>query len=286
MKLDKIVFPVDFSRRCESIAPAVAAIARHFHAEVMLVHAADFPLPAIGVGDGFPETIDLEPLRIQAVQQLDGFGADVFSGLVVRRTVKLSRPVDAILEEAPTREGLIMLPTHGHTRFRQLLLGSVTAGVLHDAQCPVWTSAHAEDGGKVPTDYRSVLCAVDLSEKSAGVLRFADEFGRKFGARIRVVHCVQGIDPRFPSGAAENFHRFLVDRAREDCPKLVRDAGLSIECEILEGYPLAEAVAEAARRQDADVTIIGRGVAKGLLGRLRTTANDLIRRSPCPVISV
>ena len=36
---------------------------------------------------------------------------------------------------------LIMMPTHGLGLFRSLLVGSATAKVLHDAQCPVWTAA-------------------------------------------------------------------------------------------------------------------------------------------------
>jgi nucleotide-binding universal stress UspA family protein len=36
---------------------------------------------------------------------------------------------------------LIMMPTRGYAPFRSLLLGSVTAMVLLDAPCPVWTGA-------------------------------------------------------------------------------------------------------------------------------------------------
>jgi hypothetical protein len=40
--------------------------------------------------------------------------------------------------------GLIMMATRGRGLFRAALLGSVTAKVLHDADCPVWTAAHVE----------------------------------------------------------------------------------------------------------------------------------------------
>ena len=39
---------------------------------------------------------------------------------------------------------LIAMPTRGCGVFRKMLLGSVTAKVLHDASCPVWTSSHTE----------------------------------------------------------------------------------------------------------------------------------------------
>jgi len=40
---------------------------------------------------------------------------------------------------------LIVMPTHAHGRFRRFLLGSVTAKVLHDTDCPVLTGVHHED---------------------------------------------------------------------------------------------------------------------------------------------
>ena len=40
---------------------------------------------------------------------------------------------------------LIMMPTHGVSGYRNMLLGSVTVKVLHEAKCPVWTATHAEE---------------------------------------------------------------------------------------------------------------------------------------------
>jgi hypothetical protein len=53
---------------------------------------------------------------------------------------------------------LIMMPTHGYRTFRSLLLGSVTAKVLHDAACPVWTGVHVEDSPPAPAKCRT--CAM------------------------------------------------------------------------------------------------------------------------------
>ena len=57
---------------------------------------------------------------------------------------------------------MIMMPATGLGRFRRVLLGSVTAKVLHDVSCPVWTSAHEPDPTlAAPGTYRTILCAVD-----------------------------------------------------------------------------------------------------------------------------
>ncbi len=63
------------------------------------------------------------------------------------------------------REGkfdLIVMPTHTGF-FRRMLLGSTTAKVLDDADCPVLTSTHAETIAPRPLEHREWLCAIDLS---------------------------------------------------------------------------------------------------------------------------
>jgi hypothetical protein len=62
---------------------------------------------------------------------------------------------------------LLMMPTHGRGTFRRLLLGSVTAKVLHDLECPVWTDVHSETAPPIEEIHcRRILCAVDLSEQA------------------------------------------------------------------------------------------------------------------------
>ena len=46
------------------------------------------------------------------------------------------------------------------------------------------------------------------------------------------------------------------------------------------------ALLEAAKRYDADVLIIGRGLQSGARGRLRDLTYAIVRDSPFPVLSV
>jgi hypothetical protein len=45
-------------------------------------------------------------------------------------------------------------------------------------------------------------------------------------------------------------------------------------------------VAATASRLGARLVIIGRGVSHDLIGRLRAHAFEIIRQSPCPVVSL
>ena len=55
-----------------------------------------------------------------------------------------------------------------------MLLGSVTAKVLHDAHCPVFTSTHAESTPAALPPIRTILCAVDFGPQSEAVIRWAE----------------------------------------------------------------------------------------------------------------
>lgn len=257
----RILFPVDYSNACRAAAPAVQLWARQFQAEVTVLHASETP-------------------REEAV--LREFISTAFPGFAVNEVLAQAKPAAAILERRPD---LIMMPTRGQMGFRAMVMGSVTMSVLHDAGCPVWTTAHAEEAAG-QTECRRVLCAVDLSPHSLEALRWMRMVKDSFGADCRVVHSVPAVDARFDSAAAERAHHFLIWDANDKYPAMAKEAGVTEPLEILQKAGVAESIAKEAESYGADLLIIGRGGVQGVLGRLRSTAQDLIRTSPCPVLSV
>ena len=87
------------------------------------------------------------------------------------------------------------------------------------------------------------------------------------------------------SPSAQRFRRFLEFRAKEEYEPLAQQAGLEAPLEVVNG-PVGESIGEAVKRHKGDLLVIGRGVIEERLGRLRTSAYDIIRSSPCPVLSV
>ena len=111
---------------------------------------------------------------------------------------------------------LIMMPTHGYGPFRSLLLGSVTAKVLHDAKCPAWTAAHVEE--RPCQDHRAcrnILCAVDGTSKSIPLMQWAASLANDLSATLRLVHVITGVNRSthhsFDPGHDQDAH----DSARE-----------------------------------------------------------------------
>jgi nucleotide-binding universal stress UspA family protein len=168
------------------------------------------------------------------------------------------------------------MPTHGYGPFRRFILGSNTAKVLHDADCPVWTGVHLDD---VPdaahVAIQTILCAVDLGAHSTQTLAWAVWLQKKFQAHLILMHAVAA----HPDSSA------IHEAAREELQRLQDATGADAELVLESGEP-ARAICGAAARLAAHVLIIGRGSAAGTFGRLRTNAYAIIRQSPCPVVSV
>lgn len=284
MNIKRILFPVDFSERCASAVPFVALMAERHAAKVTLLTVVH-PYYAGGLA-GAP-VIDMEDLQESSKQELARTFQTEFGGIAVDRVVEAGDPGTVIAKWAREHAvDLIMLPTHGYGPFRQLLLGSVTAKVLHDAHCPVWTDAHS---GLAPDQEHlrmgGVLCAVDASADSVRVLRWAANMAKGLGAKMRIIHAVPGLEAWPERQMDQEFEEQIRDNARQAIEKLEKAADMDVPICVNTGT-VPDVVREEAVQHNADLVIIGRGAIQGALGRLRTHAHAIIRNSPCPVISV
>jgi nucleotide-binding universal stress UspA family protein len=271
LPIEHILFPYDFSERSARTAPLVRSLAQRLGASVTLLHVIA------------PGTLE-EPAHCA---ELNRVATEGLPGVRVTATSRPGDPAAIISDFARTENvGLIMMPTHGYGQLRGLLLGSVTAQVLADASCPVWTTAHvrsynpADDEGML-----RILCAVDREPCSAALMQWAAGFARNCNAGLHLVHAALSITdcPSFES------EQTLQESVRSSCRAAVdqirRSAGVEAPLSVAVG-DVEEVVHDEVLRQHASMVVIGRGVLKGTLGRLRTQAHSIIRRSPCPVVCV
>jgi nucleotide-binding universal stress UspA family protein len=279
-----ILFPIDFSKRCCAAVPFVEKMASHYHAKVTLISVAQ-PFYASGLA-GAP-IIEPHVLLKEVKSQLDASFAQDFANVEVDRVAALGDPATVIADYVGShRIDLVMMPSHGYGPFRQLLLGSVTAKVLHDLDCPVWTTAHTEDDlDHGHLGLRKILCAVDGSPESTGLMRWAAALSKDVGATLRIIHVVPGMEAWPDRQMDLEFEVHMQSTARRSIEEMAASAGIDATIDVTIGS-VADGVAKEATRYQADLLVIGRGVIRGTLGRLRTHSYGIIRLSPCPVMSV
>lgn len=274
------------------MAAAVAALAEKFGASVTVLNAFnlvhEYRLdPARGVPDeAEPNTVPyvpaLQELRDVRAQRLEQFARTRFSGIEYKTTIVDGEPATAI-EWAAKHEAadLVALSTRGRGRFRRMLLGSITAKVLHDVECPVLTSAH-EPGtlAASPDGCRSILCAVRLDPESEATLQMAALLARAYGARVCALHLVSPGE-----SGDENASAQFVRRAFEQALGPGGSAKVEICVRILD-TDLPDCIRQTALDEAADLVVVGRGHARGSVSRVWSHLYAVIRESPCPVLSV
>lgn len=283
----KILFPVDMSETSTATAPFVEAMARKYKAQLTLLHVLEMPSGLIPdwYGGAVP-VIDTTAIWQAETEAAQSYLTDRFHGLKVQRVVIEGNAAETIDDYA--RENgidLIMLPTHGYGLFRSLLLGSVTAKVLHDTPCPVWTGVHVENAPAVSPDFATILCAVDRTEDSVATMRFACRLAQDNEASLILVHAIPGAEVAPEKYFDTDLRAYLEDDARKTVGQLQDTAGVHAPLYLGAGE-VSHVVRDLSLGNSADLVVIGRGRATRTLGRLRSNVYSIIREAPCPVISV
>ncbi len=283
----KILFPVDMSDSCTATAPFVEAMARRYNADVTILHVLQVPSGLIPdwYGGAVP-IIDTTAIWEAETEAAQSYLTDRFQGLKVHRVVVEGDAAQTIDDYA--RENgvdLIMMPTHGYGLFRTLLLGSVTAKVLHDTPCPVWTGVHVEDAPAVSPEFATMMCAVDRTEDSIPTMRFACRLAHDNQANLFLVHAIPGAEVAPEKYFDTDLRIYLEQDARKTIAQLQEAAGVVAPL-CLGAGEVSHVVRDSALGHSADLVVIGRGRSTRTLGRLRSNVYSIIRDAPCPVISV
>jgi nucleotide-binding universal stress UspA family protein len=283
--------PVEFSGRCEGAALYAHALARHYHSEVVLLHAVSPPVVPSGPPEG-PVFADVDNLVAQQMAEckttLETYLANELSGISVRRLIEAGDPGQKIVDCAAQEQcDLIVMPTHGYGSLHRILAGSVTADVLRHAPCPVLTGPHL-DRAPAPQAIRfqRILCALDLGPESEAVLTWAAGFAHEFGAALRIVHVIPETTWRVGGLYFDpDWQIHVAKEARHSIDALVER--LHVEAQIgIEIGDVPAAVSTVAGDWQPDLLVIGRGARRGVLGRLRARAYAILRESVCPVMAV
>jgi nucleotide-binding universal stress UspA family protein len=285
LTIKHILFPCDFSEQCSSAVPFVLAIASRFEARVTLLTVNPPPRAEPPAALEAEATLDARRLAIEPQSRLETILVEEFAGFPVQTVRNSGDPALKISEFAhDNKVDLIMMPTHGYGLFRSLLIGSVTAKVLHDAKCPVWTATHDEE--QQPTNIpRTILCAVDGTPRSLGMLEWASAFSREMGATLKLIH----VAPRISDALALPSEEALQEEVNRH-----GDFQMCLDAQgLLQGFDLGACLLAPSRSGGASGGTPGR--QSGHYWAWLTAANNgataypclwIVHKSPCPVLSV
>jgi len=140
---------------------------------------------------------------------------------------------------------------------------------------------------------KRILCAVDLSPVTEGILQWAGLFARTFGAQVDVLYVDWREPPRYFTEAQiqelarQNQEGKKALRAElEAAAKRTLDGVAAHSVSIAEGHP-AQRILERAREWTSDLIVMGSHGRTGMARlRLGSVAEDVVRASVSPVLIV
>lgn len=135
-----ILAPVDFSSVTERVIAEAAALARSFDGRIVLLNITQ-PI-AIGADTaGFVENVDElnEAAARDAARKLAALEDGLEAAFLKADSVQLTGVPAVLISEQAKQLGAdyIVMGSHGHTAFYDLLVGSTASAVLKRAPCPV-----------------------------------------------------------------------------------------------------------------------------------------------------
>lgn len=294
----EILCPTDFSDSSRRALDHAIAIATWYQSRITALHVIQVPLvPApppsmLAVGAGGGTAVVTSTAEVCEVDVRTWVEPAVRAGIRTDVFVHQGNPARRILEHAQSwRTDLIVLGTHGLSGVDHAMLGSITEKVLRKAACPVMTVPPVvATAAKVP--YKRLLCPVDFSESSLNALRYALSLAEEADAGLTILHVFdwpRDVDLLVERFDTAEFRRVVEDDARARLDGLVTDEvrqWCTPSTIVAYGKPYREIV-DLAEKEDTDLIVMGvRGRNPLDLTLFGSTTNQVVRRAPCPVLTL
>ena len=261
---EKIVVCLDGSALSERVLGTIEPVVVRVNAELLLVRVVESP-------EAYDEALaHLRSLR----ESLEGRGIRTGAHVLVG-----ADPAAEIVDFAANAGAtLVAAGTHGRTGLARLALGSVAEQIVRSADRPVLLV-----NALVPTaplGLERVLLPLDGSEASEKVFPLAQQLAHSFGSELVALAVEDREVLASPTTVADEHARTV--RAFERARRVLEDVPLRTVVRV--GFPSEEIVAAVAdsRPDLVLMTTHGRtGLARVALG---SVAEEVIRRSPVPVL--
>lgn len=278
-RIKHILFPFEFSDRCNYAVPLVASAANRIGAKLTAITVVPFGV----VGMGELADVHKKELRLKLKAKLDSLLVKEFQHLRIDAVAECGEPAEAIIDFVHFSDvDFLMMPIHSFESLWGFRRGTVASNVLREVKCPIWTMVHRDEPySRSHVVCRKILCAVDGTPKDISLIDWGVRLAKDMKAMLRLVHVIPDMED-LPAGQFDQFRRNEMKAAQKAMESLMKAEGIKASLCVATG-DTGERVCEEARRYGADLVVIGRGM---LQKNVTQQAFHIMQQSPCPVLSV
>jgi nucleotide-binding universal stress UspA family protein len=295
MRIQRILYPTDFSTCSQQVLDHALFLARQFDAELHMLNAVILHSDDPGAeGLHFPEGSELlaRVMKMSSSEVAQWIADKGHEALRVREVqVRGFAAGSLIIDYAANHEiDLIVMGTHGRRGPARLFLGSVATEVVRHSECPVLTLRESDPPREIEAIER-LLVPIDFSRHSIVAVAHARELAARYDAALQLVHVVElQTYPTLYGPAATGFDVNELKQLSFDAMDRVMEQTPGPEV-VFDKYVtsgrVASEIAGFAAEYDSDMVVISTHGLAGLERMLTgSTTEQVVRLVDCPVFTV
>jgi nucleotide-binding universal stress UspA family protein len=277
LQINNIVVPTDFSPTGSLAVQHAAFMAKLCKADLYLFHSVDIPAAIYMVYVPTLVLPDFTEIDAIAEKKLDELAASLRKeyGITIKTICSRGKAAAEIVTAVKDYNiDLVIMGTHGISGFDEYLVGSNAQRVVTLCPCPVITvQGHAKKLG-----FTNIVLPIDNDFYSRQKVEPALELAKKYSAKIHIL----GLPPK---GEDVNLNTFQIKL--DSVEKLVKNAGLPYECQLIRTDNTARTAMNYAKKVDADLLVVLNDHESELNEIfLGTFAQQIVNHSRIPVMSI
>ncbi len=277
---ERILVPLDGSRRAEQALPLAAHLAHASGGTIVLLRVVSFPNEWVSYValEPLPLEVDIEAAREEARNYLNRIATgSSLAGIPTETEVTLGQAAATILSEVEAQHlDLIVLCSHGYRGMKRWIMGSVAEKVAHHSPVPVLV---LREGGPLPVDpYPNavrpwhVLVPLDGSGRAQAAIAPAAQLSAALSAPGRgALHLTQVVVGPEPDEIGYHAREPMIQKAKEYLGTTVEqirqgllaapvaDLGLAITWSVTVDDDIASGIIRVAGEEDVEqADVVGR----------------------------
>jgi nucleotide-binding universal stress UspA family protein/quercetin dioxygenase-like cupin family protein len=283
-QIKTILHPTDFSENAACAFGVACSLAATFDARLILLHVT--PPSGTAGSQGVPAE------QVVSEDEL-AWPQPSSPKISVEHRVVRGNAADEVLRAAGVANcDFIVMGTHGRSGLKRALMGSVAESVLRKAVCPVLTVKTPDqpsDGKRDAFRVQTILHPTDFSASSDYAFETACWLAEQYAARLILLHVMP--PSSIPAPGAHVFDPLQSAESQETVRGQFawpqpRNKKILPEHRLAEGDATDETLA-LATAADCGLIVMGTegrsGLNRVLVG---STAERVLRKAPCPVLTV
>ncbi|HLG33860.1 MAG TPA: universal stress protein [Bacteroidia bacterium] len=283
LHIKKILMPVDFSANSLKGLDHAILMAKLSNAAIYLIHMSELTVGYLGRDELFSTSMHMliefekemmvsdRKKLLRLSEKIRNAGVDeaeiiVVAGKVHKEIVKAADEIHA---------DIIVMGTHGVSGFREVIMGSNTFRVVHDAHCPVLSiQNHTKNAG-----FENILVPLRDKPHSREKVTYAIQLAKMYGATLHIY----GVNTEEDDSSLRKLHL-----EAEQIKKIAEEHNVECHLTIVTEAYAADSVLSYAKKINADLVVTMSGMDRTSIAEIfmGPFVHQIINHSPIPVFSV